>query len=779
MLVPTGTRKVCQKAPDDRCFEDCEVLQRSASKCAFVKEHFSQQQIPALYRCAQMITLKAGQPLKNVEADDRVILILKGLLTEVVSGQEPKILKDGSVFLKFGTAATEVRQKEETRPLKRGATVGFLHKQLSTGGSSVGSGKFMDTGISRSTSAAVTPALHNPLQEEMELCQETGPKPEDILHTALQQCELMCISKSAFTTHVENWQTDTRGQTWMKAKAVDGAKDEHWKKVTCIIENGYLSILENMKGLVYYLHLDHATQSDPIAVPHDSDRFQSPAMNLAGFEKGGVFRIEFDRPLDDRNEVKTSRPGLTQHELHGVPSGSGHSLSSLDGVGAQGSIKIEHPSDAGEAKQSNTGLKGNDSMKQQSEAEATDRTLVIVASSVSDRDRWVDSIRYYIAKRVDRNNRIKTDAGRPKAKESTFRFKKESIPSITQEAPVLRQLKDSYVRLMNNRFVEIAVHLGSLQLFRLWSWRDLCSLAQQVQTLQYIRGRMIFDQDAPVKGLYIVSHGIVSLLHLKQAQEIELRFPGRDDLVMEEDLELKRMQVVRRRPIGTCGESACFGEEIAGPETSVHRFSLEADSVVSIYFIPLEIWKERTEDKKNLASGGTLEILRNNDANRSSWITKRVRHLKITRLFVDITKHRHLNETAFVNAARSVERLMILEGAIMVKGSSSGEGSGGSQIQHFDVEASEAASRKSSESLDALYRSALTPGQQNELKRVIGILNEELHSMLTQIRDAFHEQMQNKIAQYSGPKSPAEKLGTAEPVETLTSDENAAANTSV
>jgi len=53
-------------------------------------------------------------------------------------------------------------------------------------------------------------------------------------------------------------------------------------------------------------------------------------------------------------------------------------------------------------------------------------------------------------------------------------------------------------------------------------------------------------------------------IHQQNVHESELRFPGREDLLMEEDIEFKIQDIVRKIPLGTCKDGATFGEELAG-----------------------------------------------------------------------------------------------------------------------------------------------------------------------------------------------------------------------
>ena len=84
-----------------------------------------------------------------------------------------------------------------------------------------------------------------------------------------------------------------------------------------------------------------------------------------------------------------------------------------------------------------------------------------------------------------------------------------------------------------------------------------------------------------------------SLWHVRTEEETEFRFPGRDDLVLEEDLELRRRTTARRVCLGTCGAPAAFGEELcrlapgggggsSGGSGAAHRFALRVESTSAV-----------------------------------------------------------------------------------------------------------------------------------------------------------------------------------------------------
>lgn len=75
-----------------------------------------------------------------------------------------------------------------------------------------------------------------------------------------------------------------------------------------------------------------------------------------------------------------------------------------------------------------------------------------------------------------------------------------------------------------------------------------------------------------------------SLWHVSEEEETEFRFPGRDDLVLEEDLELRRRAAVRRVCLGAASSPAVFGEELGrgGAGGAAHRFSLIVESTFAV-----------------------------------------------------------------------------------------------------------------------------------------------------------------------------------------------------
>lgn len=141
--------------------------------------------------------------------------------------------------------------------------------------------------------------------------------------------------------------------------------------------------------------------------------------------------------------------------------------------------------------------------------------------------------------------------------------------------------------------------------------------------------------------------------------ESELRFPGREDLMMEEEIEYKLKDVVRKVPLGTCKESALFGEELAsklstrgGTEkgaspNATHAYSLFADSTAILILIPRQAYQERIEEARSRGTAmRTLEFFDHNQRNRANYIGARVRYYRGSRFFVDLAKHKHLNPGA-------------------------------------------------------------------------------------------------------------------------------------
>ncbi|KAJ1474283.1 hypothetical protein T484DRAFT_1970998, partial [Baffinella frigidus] len=287
----------------------------------------------------------------------------------------------------------------------------------------------------------------------------------------------------------------------------------------------------------------------------------------------------------------------------------------------------------------------------------------------------------------------------------------------------------------------VANFLQKLEIFRAWGWKDMMALSQSVQVLRFRRGDVIFHQGAKVAGIYAVRRGAVNIIHLRNAKESELRFPGREDLVMEEDLELKTYQVVHRSLLGACDPDAIFGEEPAGYETKEHRFQVEAAIATEAFFIPWELWQEEAS-RRSAAVTGTLALLARNDLNRASWVRKRAKHLRALEFLVEVNKYRHVNESAYLRAATAIDRLMNLEAAILPKEQ---KGVTGQQAQYCDVEAAEAAMRKALENLQFIYRGARNPAQANEIRRAMGSMEVELNAMVGRIRGAFQEQQRERI----------------------------------
>ena len=270
----------------------------------------------------------------------------------------------------------------------------------------------------------------------------------------------------------------------------------------------------------------------------------------------------------------------------------------------------------------------------------------------------------------------------------------------------------------------------------------------------HYRGQMIFEQGSAVKGLYVLRHGSAKTHHVQMVQEAELRFPGRDDLMMEEDLEYKIKDVERKVPLGNSREGAVFGEELAGhlpikgggtggaTPGAVHAYSLCAESTVVIFLIPWQAYQERLEEAKSKTSATrTLEVFAHNKRNRADYLETRLRYFRGSRFFVDLAKYKHLNPNGYLKAAQAVQRFLDLYKAII------GGSDPAQQVQHLDVQAAEAAANKSAESLDCICRATRTASQTKELKRLIGSMVEEMREMLHEIRSVFQEQMQKKLEQ--------------------------------
>jgi hypothetical protein len=269
----------------------------------------------------------------------------------------------------------------------------------------------------------------------------------------------------------------------------------------------------------------------------------------------------------------------------------------------------------------------------------------------------------------------------------------------------------------------------------------------------HYRGQIIFGQDSVVKGLYVLRHGSANMQHVQMVQEAELRFPGRDDLMMEEELEYKIKDVERKVPLGDSREGAVFGEELAGhlpikggaaggaTPGAIHAYSLCAESTVVIFFIPWQGYQERLEEAKSKTSAArTLQAFAHNKRNRAAYLETHLRYFRGSRFFVDLARYKHLTPNAYLKAAHAVQRFLDLYKAIICSDP-------GQQVQHSDVQAAEAAANKSAESLDCISRATKTPSQTKELKRLIGSMVEEMRQMLQEIRTVFQGQMQKKLEQ--------------------------------
>ena len=289
----------------------------------------------------------------------------------------------------------------------------------------------------------------------------------------------------------------------------------------------------------------------------------------------------------------------------------------------------------------------------------------------------------------------------------------------------------------------------SIKPFHAWALKDMHLLVHSVQTAVHYRGETIFEQDSPVKGIYILRHGTVQMQRIQYVQESELRFPGREDLIMEEEIEFKVKNVVRNVPLGICKETSTFGEELAGKlplkvgamqdkivsANAFHAYSLVADSTVVLMIVPWQAYQERLEDKKSVMSLHTLDLLGENKSNRADYIDSRVRCYRASRFFVDLAKHKHLNPGAYLRALESVQRFMDLYTAII------GNKGPGQHLQHSDVQAAETAANKSIESFDCISRACRTPAQTKELKRLIGkmVFKSVSHSGEEHAQDSLRE----------------------------------------
>jgi len=282
----------------------------------------------------------------------------------------------------------------------------------------------------------------------------------------------------------------------------------------------------------------------------------------------------------------------------------------------------------------------------------------------------------------------------------------EDVTEDSDEKLIMSDLRCKVEQVATNPIVGIAMYMSRQELFQHWGWNELIKVAPHAKRRNVSEGETLFHQDEEVKGLYIVREGTVSMQHSVNLTESELRFPGRDDLQLEEDLEYKTVSTTRTTTLGMNGEGATFGEERSGNKTSKHRFSLVSVSLVDALFFP---WESLFPDeRKSAVMFKTLHMLKENDANRSQWMSLRVRHYTVTRLFVNLGQYSHLNQKAYSGAASEVEALMKLESTF---GMSARGGRSANLVQHFDVQEAEAYSRRSMEKLNFMLRSTHTPGQ--------------------------------------------------------------------
>jgi hypothetical protein len=70
----------------------------------------------------------------------------------------------------------------------------------------------------------------------------------------------------------------------------------------------------------------------------------------------------------------------------------------------------------------------------------------------------------------------------------------------------------------NSRIVEMSDYMMSLKAFQAWSLKEMSMLAHAVRTIVHYRGQMIFEQGAPVKGIYILWHGSAKMENMQDVQ---------------------------------------------------------------------------------------------------------------------------------------------------------------------------------------------------------------------------------------------------------------------
>uniref|UniRef100_A0A6U5YTY5 Cyclic nucleotide-binding domain-containing protein n=1 Tax=Guillardia theta TaxID=55529 RepID=A0A6U5YTY5_GUITH len=283
----------------------------------------------------------------------------------------------------------------------------------------------------------------------------------------------------------------------------------------------------------------------------------------------------------------------------------------------------------------------------------TCRRFLFASAAKDEKERIVDVIKYYMSvqgyiKKADLE-RLETSGG------SICKARRQDESEYRNSC--FQRLLQAHDSLMSNRVAELASFLCSLKIFCTWAWKDVFAMAQSAKALSVPKGSFVFQQNDHVKGLYFLRLGLVSIVQYKTLKETSLRFPGRDDLFMEEALEFQVRGVQKKILLGRSGDESVFGEELVNGKHSKHSFSLEVDNYAVLICIPWEAILKVLEEKKKLFQAFTETLLKNL-SKRSAWIELRMSMVQIDRFHVEIGKFRHLDNAAFEDAAARLQELM-------------------------------------------------------------------------------------------------------------------------
>ena len=768
-------QKICSRTPEDRSQDDCMFLCKMMKKCSFLQENLPTERMLAAARCVQCLSLAPGEDLHVYEKTPQVFILVQGLMADPISGnlvkqndyilrmpeskpslqninpdskwatalgsliktKSPRLGKGGSFRLKrqssgrgmagkvspFGpsprlssaasptsvsSAAGDVPPllenksssglSDDTPLLNRNSSSG-LFNELSLGADSLSLEADGKTSLDSSNKLNLSGALQSIFANGNGGESESDPSLVPTSYKSLQHCHLLVFNLPHLSSLADSLELDLKAPVWMctsaeEASTAGGSKADDWRKVVCLIQGGMLVIV-SPEGVLHKLVLSGNYEAAKVAAGI-TEAWHHTKMHLEGFDPDAVFFIQ--RRLENGQ--------------HG-------------------------------------------------------KRIVLTAMNVEDSDTWLQAITFYTHKRKI----LRADSGGPgehsnsgQASQSVSRAasatsglsRVSSFGLRTQgdkDRELIKQVGVVHDRMLQSRIAEIAEYVMSLKIFASWSLKETHALANSVQTMVFYRGQTIFDQNSPVKGIYVLRCGTVQMVHTTSVHESELRFPGREDLIMEEEIEFRVKNVQRNVPLGSCKEPGTFGEELAGklplksgtfqqdkasPNAS-HAYSLISESTCVLMLIPWQAYQERLEEKRSPSPLRTLELLGHQKRNRAGYIETRVRYYRGSRFFVDLAKYKHLNPGGYMRAMESVQSFMDLYKAI-IRNSDPGQ-----QVQHFDVQAAEAAVNKSVESLDCVSRTTRTGGQTKEVRRLIGAMVEDMRGMLQEIRDQFQQQMQLKL----------------------------------